>query len=156
MHCAKESVIPKYRCLWNWNHKSQPLLQVSKNILLRTQHPFVEFTFQKIFYSQWSFNIPAHRSAVNSKHMGHGLKQNPTKANVVSRSVPLQCHEGGKMVNYAHKKNVTQCNVRSLFWEVSNFYKHHAVTLAAVARRQRGSHPHLPALDLPVNQLFFH
>lgn len=43
----------------------------TKNAPLNT--PLV-FTFQKSFYSQWGFNIPAHQSAANSKHMGHGLK----------------------------------------------------------------------------------
>lgn len=93
MHCAKEPDNPKYRCLWNRKHKSQPLLHVRKIILQRTQYPLVEFTFQKICYSQWSFNIPAHGSAVNSKHMGHRLKENPTKVNAVSWSAPSQRHE---------------------------------------------------------------
>lgn len=155
-HCAKEPVIPQYRCLWNWNYESQPLFYVRKIILQRTRYPPVEFTFQKIIYSHWSTNTPAHRSAVNSKQTGHGLKKNSTKANAVSWSALLQRHEWGKMVNYAHKKNATQCNIHSLSSQLSNFYRHHAITLVAVAKRQYASCPHLPALDMSVNQLQFH
>lgn len=73
--------------------KSQTLLHVRKIIFQRTQYPLVEFTFQKTFYSPWSFTIPAHCSVVNSKDMGHGLKQNSAKANAASWTAPLQLHE---------------------------------------------------------------
>lgn len=125
MPCAKEPILPKYRCLWNWNHKSQPLQGkwIYKNVPLNT--PLMEFTFQKSFYSQWGFNIPAHESAVNSKHMGHGAE-----AKAASWSAPSQCHEWGKMANYAHK---IMCYIHSLSSQLSNFHKHHAIGLVALA-----------------------
>lgn len=69
--------------------------------------------------------ISQHESAVNSKHMGHGAE-----AKAASWSAPSQCHEWGKMANYAHK---IMCYIHSLSSQLSNFHKHHAIGLVALA-----------------------
>lgn len=93
------------------------------------QYPLVEFMFQKSFYSQWSFNIPAHQSAVNSKHMGHGLKLQLQ----LKQHQGLHCHNAMNEERGQIMHTKIMCCIHSLSLQLSNFHKHHAIALVALA-----------------------
>lgn len=94
-------------------------------------YPLVEFKFQKSFHSQWSFHIPAHQSAVNSKHMGHGLK---LKLKLKpEQHHGLYYHEAMNEERWQIMHSKRMCYIHSLSLQLSNFHKHHAIALVAVA-----------------------
>lgn len=132
----KEPVLPKYRCLWNWNPmelkpwKSTSSRKINLQIM---QYPLVEFIFQKSFYSQWSFNIPAHQSVVDSKHMGHGLKQKLKLKLKLKQCHGLHCHNAMNEERWQIMHAKIMCYIRSLSLQLSNFHKHHAIALVALA-----------------------
>lgn len=81
--------------------------------------------FQKSFYR--SFNIPAHQSAVSSKHMGRGLKLK------LKHHHDLHHHKAMDEERWQIMHTKIMCYIHSLSLQLSNFHKQHAIALVALA-----------------------